>query len=189
MPRVQVNLVKDGVQYTVSDDTSADGIGVAEFTADFASEIGILVESGGFSLPTAPAPMPVGGPAPTGGQIFKPIVQIRVLPEGEGKCSVEFYGDTFKQPIDDYFTVKAVKWTTARLVGLFKPLKPAITEDFFEKAGKYKFECNVGYTLSDKKNSAGNPYKDIQSLQGEVTQSAPEQEPEQQMEEPDDIPF
>lgn len=190
MARIQTNLMKDGVQYTLSDE--ANDIPVAEFAAGFAAEIGVLVEDGLFQLPvvtpmTAPAQQATAGD--DDGIHYDTFVQVRVLPKGAGKVDVEFFGNSHKQPVDDFFTVKAPSWSEVNLAKLFLEVKPNIEPEFFTRAGTYSLTAKVGWKYG-RVNSSGKRYKNVvgvyplQGLTGDV-EEAPAQEPEFDVE----IPF
>lgn len=123
--------------------------------------------------PVKPAPAPAakpGAPAPpTGTTPVKPsaapvaqagpkeilkleFVKISVIPKTDGKCELQFFGAGHKFP-DIYATRAVAKWAEE----LGWP-DTAFVTTVYEQAGK------VGYVLSDKVNSKGNRYKDIEYI-------------------------
>ena len=84
-------------------------------------------------------------------------VHISVEPKPGGKTSVNFFGNDRKQPHNQFADVYVTR--SAEQLG---QLMPFIDPTVFEQAGEYAAVLTVGYTLSDKLNTKGNPYKDVQ---------------------------
>lgn len=195
MARIQVNLVRNGVQYTLTDE--ADGIPASEFATGFAEEIDALVGSGVFQLPTAAVAGPSKTSAPaqgdTTGLNYFNAVQLRVFRAGD-KVSVEFYGNEYKQPVDDFFTTKIPNWDVAKVVEMFQKVDPKWSAEHFQNGKKYNYEVRVAWKYG-KTNSRGNQYKDVVGLYNvnDTPQSTDEfaevSEPELPLDEPSDIPF
>jgi len=68
-------------------------------------------------------------------------VFVRYLPQPDGKCTIEFYGNSHKQPHDDYAFIKASKWTWENVSGLMKH----VTSHAPEEAGEFNLPCRVYY--------------------------------------------
>ena len=88
-------------------------------------------------------------------------VQIEVTPVVGGKVKVGFYGNTHKQPVDEYATVYATD-ALPKMVATFAPVG-AWTEDHFKAAAKYDVSFTVDYR-EGRLNSKGKPYLDLVAL-------------------------
>ena len=99
-------------------------------------------------------------PATTNGekQILKLAVsKVEIVPKPDGKAELKFYGAGHKYP-DLYATRSIAVW--AEEIGWdVSAFAAAITYDTTDVGKSPTME--VGYTLSDKLNTKGNPYKDI----------------------------
>jgi hypothetical protein len=106
--------------------------------------------------PTASAPAPALAQASSNGNgaLVLDSARMEVVPGADGKSEVKFYADGHQYP--DLYT----KRTPAQLAVLLQPTGQW-TPDHFTKAGTHAVPMRIEYKLSDKKNSKGNPYKDI----------------------------
>jgi hypothetical protein len=194
MARLQTNLVLDGQQVTLSVDSGEQS--ETEFLDNFKEILGHALTNG-YSKPTAPAAAPASGSAAGANDIiWKPVSEIVcgiAPPDKDGKARgfIEFFGDDIKQPRNDYFTVKSM-WTPDKLVELMSDVGN-FTEQHFQQPGTYKLRAEVGYRLSSKLNSAGNPYKNVAAVR--KIEGAPAAQVEAVQEQPplpdptEDIPF
>ena len=82
-------------------------------------------------------------PEPPKGKTWQTFdaVFVRYLPQPDGKCTIEFYGNSHKQPHDDYAFIKASKWTWENVSGLMKH----VTSHAPEEAGEFNLPCRVYY--------------------------------------------
>ena len=82
-------------------------------------------------------------PPPPAGKTWQTVdaVFVRYLPQPDGKCTIEFYGNSHKQPHDDYAFIKASKWTWENVSGLMKH----VTSHAPEEAGEFNLPCRVYY--------------------------------------------
>ena len=82
-------------------------------------------------------------PEPPKGKTWQTFdaVFVRYLPQPDGKCTIEFYGNQHKQPHDDYAFIKASKWTWESVSGLMKH----VTSHAPEEAGEFNLPCRVYY--------------------------------------------
>ena len=85
------------------------------------------------------------------------VVKVEITPKPDGKAELKFFTTGHKFP-DLYATrsveqwVEALNWEAAT----------------FGAAAEYSEKLLVGYTLSDKLNTAGNPYKDIAYIKADT---------------------
>lgn len=103
----------------------------------------------------SPKHTPVTGGGTQGGkaiQVFK-ADKVVIEPKPDGKVRVNFW-QTGRKYADLYGTKSADKW--ADLFGW--------DESAFSEPETYGVSVEVGYTLSDKTNDKGNPYKDIEYI-------------------------
>ena len=108
--------------------------------------------------PAAAVP-PAGAPAPQTAQdilVFH-ADKLTIAPRTDGKTEVCFWGNDRKFP-----DIKQV-WTYERAVQSLQPLG-AFTLEHVQKLTEYPINANVFYMLSEKKNQAGNPYKNVTSI-------------------------
>ena len=87
-------------------------------------------------------------------------VHMTVEPKAGGKVNVNFFGNDKLQPHNKYADI----YITRTLDQLEKDM-PFLDPETFEDAAEYTVDLLVGYTLSDKLNTKGNPYKDVQYIQ------------------------
>ena len=82
-------------------------------------------------------------PEPPKGKTWQTFdaVFVRYLPQPDEKCTIEFYGNSHKQPHDDYAFIKASKWTWENVSGLMKH----VTSHAPEEAGEFNLPCRVYY--------------------------------------------
>lgn len=127
-------------------------------------------------------------------------VSIDILPQPGGVTQVHYYGDNFKQPRNDYFTVSSFG-EPAKLREILEPYHK-FKEETFRMAGTFSVDFYCEWYHSNKMNSQGNPYKNLSQIhvaegaQPPVIMTAPPK-PERQSAppqpegppEPDDIPF
>lgn len=199
MATLRTNLVipeLNGLQVTLTE-ASAEGQDPIEFATDFKAAVMTLIGTEVFGAPTAAKTMPAGNSgasaqSQSSGDLQRSkIVQIKVIPASATTATVEFYGNEHKQPVDEYFTCKIPNWKIETIVDYFKKLKPAVTPDFFTKAGTYNMDCEILWSYG-RENSRGNRYKDFKGFV--VEEFGDEATPEPVIEdagppEPDDIPF
>ena len=96
---------------------------------------------------------------------IKPVLEIHAVhmtvePKAGGKVNVNFFGNDRLQPHNKYADI----YITRTLDQLEKDM-PFLDPETFEDAAEYTVDLLVGYTLSDKLNTKGNPYKDVQYIQ------------------------
>lgn len=110
---------------------------------------------------TLPPPTPV---APSGGAVAGAngilemhVSKMQVEPQADGKVKVSFFEPGHRFP-DIYSTRLATQWV--------KDLSAtgAWTTEHLQTAGEYPVSFKIAYTLSQKLNTKGNPYKDIASI-------------------------
>ena len=153
--------------------------------AEFVEQV--LKEERGWTVPVAPKPAPAAkenkavailkevGAAP---QVIaaamqatahiKPVMEIRAVhmtvePKAGGKVNVNFFGNDRKMPHNQFADIYVTR-TAEQLAKDMAFLDPEV----FTGPGEYGVEMLIGYTLSDKLNSKGNPYKDIQYIRQTV---------------------
>ena len=80
-------------------------------------------------------------PEPPKGKTWQTFdaVFVRYLPQPDGKCTIEFYGNQHKQPHDDYAGVKVNKWPWEGVQGLMKH----VTSHDPAQAGEFSLLCRV----------------------------------------------
>ena len=86
-------------------------------------------------------------------------VRIDILPQSDGRTKVEFYGDTHKQPVDDFLTCSSL-WTADKLQELIAPYFE-FQQDTFGTAQSFSVDMTVEWKPSKNTNKAGNPYKNV----------------------------
>src|SRR3990172_2505406 len=86
-------------------------------------------------------------------------VHMMVEPKPGGKVNVSFFGNDRKHPHNQFADIY-VSRSAEQLAKDMAFLDPEV----FTGPGEYAVELIVGYTLSDKLNTKGNPYKDIQYI-------------------------
>lgn len=86
-------------------------------------------------------------------------VFMTVEPKPGGKVTLNFFGNDRKQPHNQF----ADLYVTRSAEQLAKDM-PYLDPEIFEQAGEYTCSLVVGYVLSDKLNTKGNPYKDVQYI-------------------------
>jgi len=94
----------------------------------------------------------------------KPVLEIHAVymtiePKAGGKINVNFFGNDRKQPHNQFADI----YYTRTLDQLKKDM-PFLAPETYENADEFTVDLVVGYTLSDKPNTKGNPYKDIQYI-------------------------
>lgn len=128
--------------------------------AEFVSHI---KESGGRNLvpQQAPAPVTATSPAPVKpqeGTQSLAIKKIKVTPEvkdGKPRTMVELFGDGHQ-----WADIKAFYDTPSAAAAAFA----SVTGLDFSAAGEYSIDFIADYRLSEKKNSKGNPYKNLVNI-------------------------
>jgi hypothetical protein len=128
----------------------------------------VAAPSNGASAPVAwtpPAPAgPVAANVAGGGFASKPresfvAVKMDVTPRADGKLNVNFYAAGHQYP--DMYVTK----TPAEMVAALAKCGAWTLAEHFSGPGSYDLPGYViEYTLSDKKNSKGNPYKDLADI-------------------------
>lgn len=89
-------------------------------------------------------------------------VSMDVLPQADGRTKVALFGNTYKQPRDDFATV-TMFWTPEELVEKFAPYHN-FKADTFRMAGQFNVDFYVEWYESKKTNQAGNPYKNFSKI-------------------------
>src|SRR3990167_1791780 len=94
----------------------------------------------------------------------KTVLEVRAVfmtvePKPGGKVSVNFFGNDKKQPHNQYADIYVTR-TAEQLSSAMEYLN----EQIFYLPGEYEVDLLIGYTLSDKLNTKGNPYKDVQYI-------------------------
>jgi hypothetical protein len=130
------------------------------------------------------------------------IVSLDIDPQRDGRVKVSFFGDSFKQPRDDYASASLLLSPADMQEALAKYYKFKLGT--FQKLGTFAVDFYVETYLSTKLNSAGKPYKNVPKGGIHVAEGAAppaisefvpppqqqEQPPQQEAPpEPDDIPF
>ena len=95
---------------------------------------------------------------------IKPVLEVRAVhmtvePKPGGRVNVNFFGNDRKQPHNQFADIY-VSRAAEQLAKDMAFLDPEV----FTGPGEYAIEMLVGYTLSDKLNTKGNPYKDVQYI-------------------------
>lgn len=132
-----------------------------------------------------------------GNEVFK-CVSIDISPTPDGRSKVEFFGNGFKQPRDEWAICSSL-WTPDKLQELIAPYYE-FQQDTFTQFGTFDVEFNVEYYFSKNTNQKGNPYKNVSKIHAiegaappaKATKPAPAPAPETAqtaMEQPEDIPF
>lgn len=121
----------------------------------------VNIEPPAKAAPVAPAASnapqsPTTQPQPAGIQSIK-IVKMSVTPRADGKSDVKFFEAGHQYP--DLYATR----TPAELAALLKATGDW-KEDHFKAAAEYNVMMLIDYKLSEKKNSKGNPYKDIVTI-------------------------
>lgn len=106
-----------------------------------------------------PAPAPMGAtsttaPANGNGVLSVTSSELRVTPRTDGKVDLAFWNAGRK-----YEEIKATK-SPDDAIRLLAPTG-VWTKDNFTAVGTFGLPVSIEYRLSDKRNSKGNPYKDI----------------------------
>lgn len=112
------------------------------------------------SAPPQPHGPYSGNAAPLAGEQTMRIAKLKVGTTQDGSPKLEFYGRGHRYKdldwamgaqafLDHFPAVAAAGWTVAHLEAIGQ---------------EYPFEATMGYTLSEKTNVKGNPYKDIASI-------------------------
>lgn len=125
-------------------------------------------------------------PSRKGNPMFH-CVSIDVLPQADGRTKVALFGDTFKQPRDDYATVTML-WKPSELIEKFLPYHKFAIADF-QVPGQYAMDCAVEWYESTKTNQAGNPYKNFSAVHAIDGGEAPAKVVAQDAPADGDVPF
>lgn len=147
------------------------------------SEFLDMALKGGYSLPEKPKPAPLAkenkaitilkeaGASPEvlaaatqATAHVKPVLEIHAVhmtvePKPGGKVNVNFFGNDKLQPHNKYADI----YVTRTAEQLAKDM-PYLDPEVFTEPGEYAVGLLIGYTLSDKLNSKGNRYKDVQYI-------------------------
>jgi len=89
-------------------------------------------------------------------------VSMDILPQADGRTKVALFGNTYKQPRDDYATV-TMMWKPEELVEKFAEYYQ-FKADTFRMAGSFSVDFYVEWYESNKTNKAGNPYKNFSKI-------------------------
>lgn len=120
------------------------------------------IETGKAVAPPVSA-KPTTSNAPLAGKAVSEVIstKIEVLPKPDGKCEVKFYDD---DPNHKYAAIYGTKPVTtwAAMLG-WQPDAFSVPATY-TSTSEGPIRLTIGYTLSDKLNSKGNPYKDIQYI-------------------------
>ena len=100
-------------------------------------------------------------------------VSMDITPAPGDLAKVALFGDTHKQPRDDFAEVSMSNW---KIVELQKVLKPyyEFKLDTFRRAMSFKVDFMVEYYNSSKMNTQGNPYKNFKLIHVKDGAVAPE---------------
>jgi hypothetical protein len=152
-----------------------DGVGIEHMTTirawsgtivynETAKFIKHVTDSGGRTAALQSAPKPAQAPVPSETATFNAtgtsmqIAKIKVTPEvkdGVQRILVELFGEGHQ-----WADIKAFYSTGEQAHTAFS----GVTDLNFNEAGEYQINCIADYRLSDKKNSKGNPYKNLVSV-------------------------
>jgi hypothetical protein len=123
-----------------------------------------------------------------GNPVFQ-CVSMDILPQADGRTKVALFGNTYKQPRDDYATVTML-FKPEELAEKFKEYYQ-FKVDTFRMAGKFNVDFFVEWYESTKVNNAGRPYKNFAGIHVKDGAQAPEKIEEQEVAtpQPDDVPF
>lgn len=114
----------------------------------------------------APAVVVAAAKAATADQaqvIVVHAVYMEVEPKADGRVNVNWFGNDKKQPRNQFADI----YTSRTPDGLAQAM-PFFAAEMWTKPGSYSCKLAVGYTLSEKLNSKGNPYRDIQYIRQEA---------------------
>jgi hypothetical protein len=119
-------------------------------------------------------------------------VSIDILPQPGGVSQVHYFGNTYKKPRDDYFTVSSYG-EPEKLQEILAPYYKFKRETFLQ-AGTFAVDFYCEWYNSNKMNSQGNPYKNLSQIhvaEGAEPPSRMEAPAPPKKEEPkqQDIPF
>jgi len=95
------------------------------------------------------------------------IEQLKVSPRDDGKVDLKFFEFGARAKGLKYPAISSSRKPeacVAMMADVPTPDMEAWTIAHFAQAGSYDVSCVLGYTLSDKLNTKGNPYKDIVSI-------------------------
>ncbi|MHC4370904.1 MAG: hypothetical protein ACYSW8_25115 [Planctomycetota bacterium] len=87
------------------------------------------------------------------------IVSMDVDPQRDGRVKVSFYGDSFKQPRDDYASASLLLAPSDMVEALSKYYTFQIAT--FQKIATFSVDFYVETYLSTKMNQNGKPYKNV----------------------------
>ena len=88
------------------------------------------------------------------------ICFVKILPQPGELVNIEFYGNSHKQPHDDFPEVKVNKWKYEQAAGLMKH----VTSASIKEANEFALPCRVFYTIGkeyQKKDGSTGNYRDI----------------------------
>lgn len=119
------------------------------------------------------------------------VVRLDVLPQPDGKVRLAFYGNSHKEPYDDFPTLSntmPIEWAHNYLEPYY-----SFKNETFQRALTFSVDFWLEwYETKGKTNTQGNPYKNISQVHVEEGAAPPaimEAPPPPQQEEPGDIPF
>jgi hypothetical protein len=127
------------------------------------------------------------------GQLYKRFQSavLEVEPRQDGKSKVSFYGADIKPPMNDFPYVTNV-YKTETWAKKFEGIAP-FTPAHFSVPARYSIVCDVEVRYGDKRNQAGNLYRNISAITpspGVAPQEVTTYElPEAEQTNPEDIPF
>lgn len=106
------------------------------------------------------APAPKVNDASTKEMMEVIATRVEVAPKPDSKCELKFFGDGDKYP-RIYATKPVTTWVA--MLG-WDASSFGQAENFILGPDEQPIRLKIGYTLSDKLNTKGNPYKDIQYI-------------------------
>jgi hypothetical protein len=86
-------------------------------------------------------------------------VSLDIDPQRDGRVKVSFYGDSYKQPRDDYASASLLLSPADMQEALAKYYE--FKQTTFQKIGTFSVDFYVETYLSSKLNNAGKPYKNV----------------------------
>ena len=90
-------------------------------------------------------------------------VSMDITPAPGDLAKVALFGNTHKQPRDDFAEVSMSNWKIAELQKVLKPYYE-FKLDTFRRAMSFSVDFMVEYYNSSKMNTAGNPYKNFKQI-------------------------
>ena len=176
------------VDFIVSDETTPEQVEALVEGVDYFEEQALAK---GFVIANQTQGATAVAKGTSGNEAFH-AVRMDIYAQTDGRTKVEFFGDTHKQPVDDFLTCSSL-WTADKLQELIAPYYE-FRQETFQTSQSFKVDMTVEYAFSEKTNKAGNPYKNVKRIlpaggapPERIEKPAPPVE--EPVSQPDDIPF